>query len=329
MEPLISVIIPAYNIENYIERCLESVCGQTYCNLEIIVIDDGSTDQTGMLIDRMAAKDKRIVPIHKKNAGVSAARNTGLDIVNGEYIGFVDGDDIIEPDMYEVLLKNALKYDADISHCGYQMVFPNRVDYYYNSQEIIIQDQYQGVYDLIKADKVEPGLCNKLYKKEIIADNRLNEKIKINEDLLFNYILFRNSAKSVFYDMPLYHYMVRENSASTSKLNKNKLEDPLIVIQRIMDQEQGDIYRLLEKRYLYLLEKVSAVKISKNNKDLMRYQKEQQIELKRKLRSKTLKATYSGRELFQLKLVSFSPTIYRLFHEIYSRLTGSKNKYKV
>lgn len=148
MEPLISVIIPAYNIENYIERCMESVCRQTYRNLEIIVVDDGSKDQTGTVIDRMAQKDSRIIPIHKMNEGVSAARNTGLDRARGEYIGFVDGDDFIEENMYEFLLKNAQKYQADISHCGYQMVFPDRIDYYYNTGAIIIQDQRQGVYDL-------------------------------------------------------------------------------------------------------------------------------------------------------------------------------------
>jgi glycosyltransferase involved in cell wall biosynthesis len=88
MEPLISVIIPAYNIEHYIERSLQSVCGQTYKNLEIIVVNDGSSDKTGEIIDRMATTDSRIIPVHKQNAGVSAARNTGLDIAKGDYIGF-------------------------------------------------------------------------------------------------------------------------------------------------------------------------------------------------------------------------------------------------
>ena len=196
MESFISVIIPAYNIEKYIARCLESVCRQTYSNLEIIVVDDGSSDNTGRIADDFAKKDKRITVIHKENAGVSAARNTGLDFAQGDYIGFVDGDDLIEPDMYELLMHNALKYQADISHCGYQMVFTNRVDYYHNTGEIFVQDNSQGVYDLVKADKVEPGLWNKLYRKDLIGKSRLDENIRINEDLLFNYLLFKKANKS-------------------------------------------------------------------------------------------------------------------------------------
>lgn len=134
--PLISVIVPAYNIENYIENCLESIIRQTYKNLEIIVIDDGSTDNTGKIIDNFSNFDKRIKVIHKKNEGVSKARLLGVEESKGEYIGFVDGDDQIEKYMYEHLLNNALKYRADISHCGYQMNFPDgHVDYYYNDQQ--------------------------------------------------------------------------------------------------------------------------------------------------------------------------------------------------
>lgn len=329
MQPLISVIIPAYNIENYIERCLKSVCEQTYTNLEIIVVDDGSKDHTGKIIDRMAKKDTRIIPVHKKNAGVSAARNTGLDWATGDYIGFVDGDDIIEEDMYEFLINNALKYNADISHCGYQMVFPDRVDYYYNTGEVRIQDNYTGIFDLIKADKVEPGLWNKLYKREVIGEKKLDENIKINEDVLFNYYLFKEAKKSVFEDVPKYHYMVRRNSASTSKVNMNKVKDPLNVVQEMMNQEAGEIYSLLEKRYLYLLEKVSTMNNLQYSKELQEYQKLKRNELKKLLQEKHLKASYSKKERFQLKLAIVSPILYRAVHEVYARITGSKDRYIV
>lgn len=329
MELLISVIIPAYNIENYIERSLRSICEQTYKNLEIIVVNDGSTDKTGEIIDKMAALDSRIVPVHKKNAGVSVARNTGLDRAKGDFIGFVDGDDIIDKDMFEFLINNALKYDADISHCGYKMVFPNRVDYYYNTGELRIQDNYQGVYDLIKADKVEPGLCNKLYKRNVIQGKRLDETIRINEDVLFNYLLFKESDKSVFEDVPKYHYMVRKNSAATSKVNIHKVKDPLMVIQKIMPYETGEIYNLLEKRYMYLLEKVSSMDRAKQTQEVQEYQKQKRKELKNFLKEGKMKAAYSKKEMFQLKLASVSPLLYRAVHEIYSRITGSKDRYKV
>lgn len=329
MKELISVIIPAYNIEQYIERCLESVCGQTYSRLEIIVIDDGSSDGTGNIIDELARKDSRIVTIHKENGGVSAARNTGLDIAKGDYIGFVDGDDIIESDMYELLLRNALKYQADISHCGYQMVFPNRVDHYYNTGEVRIQNQYEGVYDLIKADKIEPGLCNKLYKRELVLVHRLDNKIKINEDLLYNYRLFKEAKTSVFEDISKYYYMVRGNSASTSKINKNKLEDPLLVLQKIMKQETGETYQLLEKRYTYLLEKVASMKSSKLDDELVKICRKRRDELRSIIKSHELKANYTKKEMFQLKLAAYYPVIYRLLNAMYANLTGSRNRYKV
>ena len=133
MEKLVSVIIPAYNIERYISRCLDSIMAQTYNNLEIIVIDDGSKDQTAEILDDYQKRDSRIIVVHKENGGVSSARNNGLDIATGDYISFVDGDDLIESNMYEILVKILEKEKTDIAHCGYQMIFPDRVDYYYNT----------------------------------------------------------------------------------------------------------------------------------------------------------------------------------------------------
>ena len=110
----VSVIVPVYNIEQYLPRCLDSILSQTHRNLEILVVDDGSTDNSSYVIRQYAKKDKRIIPLFKKNTGVSDTRNKALDKATGDYIGFVDGDDYIEPDMFEILLDNALRYQADI-----------------------------------------------------------------------------------------------------------------------------------------------------------------------------------------------------------------------
>ena len=118
MNGLISVVIPAYNIASWLPRCLESVICQTYQNLEIIVIDDGSTDATSQILDDYANRDKRIIAVHQSNSGLVSVRNTGISMAHGEFIAFIDGDDAVEPDIYERLLNNARKYDADISHCG-------------------------------------------------------------------------------------------------------------------------------------------------------------------------------------------------------------------
>lgn len=121
---MISVIVPAYNVENYIGRTLDSILGQSFPDLEIIVVDDGSQDGTGAVIDRYAAAHPdRLTALHIPNGGVTNARLTGVSHARGEWIGFVDSDDVIEPDMYERLFENARKHNADISHCGYRMVF--------------------------------------------------------------------------------------------------------------------------------------------------------------------------------------------------------------
>lgn len=117
-QPKISVIVPVYKVENFLDRCVESIVGQTYENLEIILVDDGSPDNCPAMCDKWAEKDGRIKVIHKENGGVSSARNAALDIVSGDYICFVDSDDWIDPGMYEFLYKNSQKYDADISCCG-------------------------------------------------------------------------------------------------------------------------------------------------------------------------------------------------------------------
>lgn len=235
---MISVIIPVYNLENYIERTLDSVCAQTYKNLEIIVVDDGSTDNSLNLIKEYAKTDARIICISQKNTGVTSARLNGVKHAHGEWIGFADGDDEIEPDMFEFLISNTIKYESDISHCGYKMVFDDgRINQFYGSGQIIEQDTNTGLRDLLHGNPVEPSLCNKLFKKHLfdcLADFNFDISIKNNEDLLMNYLLFSQSSKSVFIDECKYNYMVRHGSASRS-INKNTIYDPIKVKEIILD----------------------------------------------------------------------------------------------
>ena len=238
---MISVIVPAYNLENYISRTLDSILAQTYNDIEIIVVNDGSNDNTGNIIDKYAKENPgKVNSIHIENSGVTKARLAGIREAQGDWIGFVDGDDVIEADMYEHLMNNAIQYNADISHCGYRMVFDDgRVNYFHNTGKIIEQDRNKGLTDLLNGSMVEPGLCNKLYRKSlfcsIINENLMDEHVKINEDLLMNYILFSNAEKSVFEDFCPYHYIVRRTSASRQKLNKFKIYDPIKVKRKIIE----------------------------------------------------------------------------------------------
>lgn len=251
---LISVIVPVYNLENYIEKCLASIQSQTYSNIEIIVVDDGSIDSSWNVINRIAKEDHRIIPIHKENGGVSSARMLGLANANGEWIGFVDGDDEIEEDMYEVLINNAFEYNADISHCGYKMIFNDgRITSFYDTKVKKIQDNTTGVIDLLEGDLIEPGLWNKLYKKSLFDDIELDTNIQINEDLLLNYYLFKNSQSSIFEDLTKYHYLIRDNSASRSKFNGYKIYDPIRVKEIILNDADDEYKSTAQKVFLRTL----------------------------------------------------------------------------
>ncbi|MDR0914087.1 MAG: glycosyltransferase [Oscillospiraceae bacterium] len=233
MNNLISVIIPVYNLEAYLEASLQSVLNQTHKNLEIIIINDGSTDNSAKIIDKLAAADKRIVAIHKPNGGVTSARNAGIAAATGEYIAFFDGDDFAEPKLYERLLTNLKKYDTDISHCGYVMDLPSKSIYYYNTGELIVQNGYEGLFAILDGLKVEPGMWNKLYKAEIVKPIFIDPIFRTYEDFLFNVYAFEKAQKCVYEDLPLYHYKVRANSGATSQISKRRLENFITIAQML------------------------------------------------------------------------------------------------
>lgn len=331
MEPLLSIIVPAFNIEGYISRCLENLINQKYKNIEIIVVNDGSKDKTGEIIDIYAQKDSRIKVIHKKNEGVSIARNTGIDIAKGDYIGFVDGDDTVDEEMFEVLIKNAVKYDADISHCGYKMVFPSRTDYYYNTEDIIVQNNYDGLKDLLKADRIEPSLSNKIYKSTLFDEIRLSSDIKYNEDLLANFYLFRKSIKSVFYDKCMYNYIIRKGSAATKKISKNKILDPILVMEEIKNslEKDSELYKIIYHRYLGTLVGVCRNKECRNDKEFRHYVEEAKKELKRECHDINNKHLIVGKLKYMIYGVIYLPGIFNIVDNIYSIMSGNKYKYEV
>ena len=222
---LLSIIIPVYNVEKYLEKCIDSIINQTYTNLEIILVDDGSTDNCGNICDEYAKKDNRIKLIHKENGGTSDARNEGLKISTGEYIGFVDSDDYIEPNMYEEMINNIKKNNADIVICSYNNTNNkkrqrkvNKKRYsYINNDEIEIINKEEAVSKLFFDDSCRGFLWNKLYKRDMLYNDKklilFDDNIKILEDLLYNYIVFQNADRVVFNHNRFYNYVQREDSA--------------------------------------------------------------------------------------------------------------------
>lgn len=327
-EKLVSVIIPAYNIEDYIGRCLDSIISQTYKNLEIIVVDDGSRDYTGEILDNYAKKDRRIKVIHKENGGVSSARNKGIEAAEGDYIGFIDGDDLIESEMYKTLVDLLEEENADIAHCGYQMVFPDRIDYYHNTGKKKIQTTEEGLKDLLSGEMIEPGLVNKLYKKELIKNCRLDETVKINEDLLMNYQLFKLSQKSVYYDITPYSYMIRSSSATGANSLITKREDSLRVLNQIKDDcINNNLLTNIYKRYIYLL--MAICRDDLKDRSYMEYQKKQRKQLKKELKTDIFKSCIPKKLKYMSLFSCYLPHIMKVIYKMYDLKTGTSKKYLV
>ena len=209
-EQKISVIIPVYNSAPYLKKGLDSVMNQTYRNLEIILVDDGSTDGSGAICDRYAERDVRAKVIHQENAGVAAARNAGLDAAAGDYIGWVDSDDWIEPQMFERMLDSAEAYRADIVICGRQEIYPERC-FLSGWQQLDVLNKEQAIALLGEDDLVKSYLWDKLWRRELFEDIRIPE-LRVFEDMAVMYQLFMRAEQVVCLPEVLYHYRQREGS---------------------------------------------------------------------------------------------------------------------
>ncbi len=218
---LISVIVPVYKVEEYLNRCVDSIINQTYKNLEIILVDDGSPDNCGKICDEYAKLDKRIKVIHKKNGGLSDARNAGLSVAKGKYIGFVDSDDYISENMYEILYKELVKNKADISICKY-IYFKNKIPEFTTDYEITSYTNKEAILELIKIKqrKIQDYAWNKLYKRKLFKKIRYPKNF-VFEDIGTTYLLFYEAKKIINIDCILYAYYDNSNSITSNKNPKN------------------------------------------------------------------------------------------------------------
>lgn len=240
MDALISVVIPVYKTEQYLRRCVTSILNQTYTNLEIILVDDGSPDTSGELCDKLALEDSRIKVVHKKNGGLSSARNAGVDVSDGQYICFVDSDDYIEKDYVEVLHDLLVANDADLAKIDYAEVTTS--DYSEPAApfkaHIYRGCEVERAYLELKVDSA----CVFLYKKELIGDTRFPEG-KTSEDIPFNFEIFQKAKAFVYAPTKKYYYYYNTESISNGPLNKNML-NYLLFREAIYQhyQNRGDKY---------------------------------------------------------------------------------------
>ena len=255
MEDKISIIVPIYKVENYIDKCIISITEQTYKNLEIILVDDGSPDKCPEICEKYAKKDNRIKVIHKKNGGLSDARNAGLKVATGKYIGFVDSDDYIEKDMYQVLYNNLIKTNSDISIVNLKEVKENEIieNNIKDEQNIIEYNKLEALKKLIE-NKIKSYAWNKLYKKEILNDIEFPIGRKM-EDLAVMYKIFEKVNKVVYTDKIEYYYLQRKNSI-LGNISESLVKD----LQYFVKER----YDYIEKKYPQLKETLDIDRIKNN-----------------------------------------------------------------
>jgi len=224
MSPLISVIVPIYNVEKYLNRCVDSLINQTYNRLEIILVDDGSPDNCPAICDNYEKKDSRIRVIHKKNGGLSDARNAGMRVAAGEYIGFIDSDDYVSADFFETLLNTMLKENSDIVECSVVKFYEdNKFDNYKDDMAVKTCSAVESLSELISEGHFHRHVWNKLYKTRLVHDVPYAVG-KLNEDEFWTYRIFGKAEKVTRINKTMYYYFQRKGSIMGESYSLRRLD---------------------------------------------------------------------------------------------------------
>lgn len=221
---MISVIVPVYKVEAYLNKCVQSIVDQTYRDLEIILVDDGSPDRCGEMCDAWAEKDCRIKVVHKENGGLSDARNAGMAVANGEYMGFIDSDDWIAPDMYRLLLERITAEASDVAACGVEMVYedgtPSRI---LTPEGNHILNNSQAMEAIVRESLLLQPVWYKLYRTELIRNIPFAVG-KYHEDVFWSWQVIARATRVSIFDTPCYYYLQRGGSIMNEKFSEKRLD---------------------------------------------------------------------------------------------------------
>lgn len=252
MSELISVIIPVYNVEQYLEKCIDSIINQTYKNLEIILVDDGSIDNSGNLCDLLAKKDSRIVVYHKENGGLSSARNFGIDKANGEFIGFIDSDDYIDNDMYETLYNLIKQNKSDVSMCGLYNIYANRKDSQVKEVKKYLMNAEEAIQMVLDSKITSVTAVNKLYRKEIFNDLRYDLGKTSEDAFIIVRLLDKCNLISVTNERKYYYYH-RANSITKKPFSEKSRDvlDAYNLNYSIVEEKYPKIISSAKRRVLW------------------------------------------------------------------------------
>ncbi|OIK09361.1 glycosyl transferase [Bacillus sp. MUM 116] len=238
MNPKISIIVPVYKVEPYIQKCVDSILAQTMTDFELILINDGSPDRCGEICDEYARKDKRIRVIHKENGGQATARNAGIDIASGDFIGFIDSDDWIEPDMYELLYNMCVENNCEIANCTSTIYFKNKT-VKNGTHPLTIHNKEQAMRTMLEGKLYDEVVWTKLIKRSLLDEIRFPVGI-IYEDTAFTYKLIHKSNRVCCIGAPKYHYIKRDESTMDRAIKKLRIDGVLIY---------DEMYQFIEKHY--------------------------------------------------------------------------------
>jgi len=338
MNEKISIIVPVYGVEQFIRKCIKSIMNQTYKNIEIILVDDGSDDNCGKICDAFSKMDDRIIVIHQENKGLCAARNAGLNIASGKYIGFIDSDDWILPDMYEYLYKNLKRYNADITACTYFRIKNKKRTRVATDGEVKIFNSDEAIKNIVETFELRTVFWNKLFKKEIFNDIKFPEG-KVFEGTNMMHLVLQKTEKVVLLPNAKYYYRDNATSIINTDNIKNSVDYVLGFIKR---------YNELIEKYPNLKEKMinDVIKNSinllevlrrKTTKELREYQNdfskiynfikdnEQYINSMPKVKKTTMWKlnTYKKPRKLKLKLIG----LMRFFRKIINKLKKLFKKY--
>lgn len=251
---MISVIVPVYNTSKYLRTCMRSIQRQTYRDLEIIAVDDGSTDDSLLILQEFSRTDDRIHVICQKNQGVSCARNAGINAAHGEFISFVDSDDTLEPDLYETLFNLIQQYDVPIAHCSYTRISNGTVKPIGNSGSVFVQSREEALTCFAEGRLFIGSCWNKLYARDLFEGIRFCSNFKVSEDLLVNFQVFCKVDRTVFADVCKYNYLTSDTSACRNVPSVKQAQDHLAV-DRILKglNDCTNLKDLMEQRILHSL----------------------------------------------------------------------------
>ena len=318
---LISIIVPIYNVEKYLCKCIDSLINQSEKRIEIILVDDGSSDNCGAICDSYEKKDNRIKVIHKENGGLSSARNAGLDIAKGEYIGFVDSDDWIEIDMYKILFDFAIKYDADIVYSNFKKVYSeNEVHNIVDSNKVYVFERNEALNNIYTELGIHTVVSwNKLYKRSLFNKIRFPDG-HIHEDVYTTHKLLNISNKVVYIDKTLYYYRQNESSITNSSFSEKNLDYLYALHERLdfaKNIENKIFYNNTIQRYCLCL-KGYYLKCNKNVNNFITLKK-----IIKKMSQNIYRKYILNKEIPIVDKLKF--TFFVIFPEIYFCIGNKKN----